>query len=276
VVERHLLQGMYGIFNSADVLAMQNEAVEAIASENKETRERRITLKAQKKAIEEARDICANLAMRKELRQVGPPSLFRDISGHQDLLTSCHTQYAEEDRDYVETSEDESEIKTPSRRPTSASTVAAGNASVREARRASRHAREDTRPLTPVVSPDAATVSSAYTTTGSHVHGQTQNHGVGRTGNANTHSYAPPPSSRDGPRSTAEWSDATQFYKAPQQPPPPPPRPDKLRAEAAADAGFPPTPDSASGYGFASEADYAPPPSGSRSRVSAKKIFGRA
>ncbi|KAK4200030.1 P-loop containing nucleoside triphosphate hydrolase protein [Triangularia verruculosa] len=68
VVERHLLQGMYGIFNSVEVLGLSNEIVEAIAAENKETRDRRQTLKVQKKAIEEAKDICASLAMRKELR----------------------------------------------------------------------------------------------------------------------------------------------------------------------------------------------------------------
>lgn len=49
---------------------MSNEAVEAIAAENKETRNRRLVLKSQKKAIEEAKDVCANLAMRKELRMV--------------------------------------------------------------------------------------------------------------------------------------------------------------------------------------------------------------
>ncbi|KAK1757857.1 P-loop containing nucleoside triphosphate hydrolase protein [Echria macrotheca] len=68
VVERHLLQGMYSIFNSVEVLSMTNEVIEAIAAENRETRDRRQTLKVQKKAIEEAKDICASLAMRKELR----------------------------------------------------------------------------------------------------------------------------------------------------------------------------------------------------------------
>jgi hypothetical protein len=64
---------MYSIFNSVEILGMSNEAVEAIAAENKETRERRIFLKTQKKAIEDAKDICANLAMRKELRMVSSP-----------------------------------------------------------------------------------------------------------------------------------------------------------------------------------------------------------
>jgi hypothetical protein len=61
---------MYGIFNSVEIMNMSNETVEAIAAENKETRDRRQTLKLQKKAIEDAKDICTNLAMRKELRMV--------------------------------------------------------------------------------------------------------------------------------------------------------------------------------------------------------------
>ncbi|KAA8632216.1 hypothetical protein SMACR_01469 [Sordaria macrospora] len=69
VVERHLLQGMYGIFNPAAVMAMSSEVVESIAAENQETRDRRQALTAQRKAIEEAKDVCTSLAMRKELRE---------------------------------------------------------------------------------------------------------------------------------------------------------------------------------------------------------------
>lgn len=68
VIERHLLQGMYSIFESVKCLSMTVDTIEAIAAENKETRERRIMLKGRKKAIEEAKDVCASLAMRKELR----------------------------------------------------------------------------------------------------------------------------------------------------------------------------------------------------------------
>ncbi|KAK4098575.1 hypothetical protein N658DRAFT_431692 [Parathielavia hyrcaniae] len=68
VVERHLLQGMYSIFNSAKVLGLSTQVIEGIAAENKETRDRRQTLRVQRKAIEEAKEICASLAMRKELR----------------------------------------------------------------------------------------------------------------------------------------------------------------------------------------------------------------
>ncbi|KAM0249515.1 hypothetical protein ACHAQJ_009021 [Trichoderma viride] len=68
VVERHLLLRMLGLFNPIEILRMQNATVEAIAAENKETRDRRTALKARKVAIEEARSICASLAMRSELR----------------------------------------------------------------------------------------------------------------------------------------------------------------------------------------------------------------
>ncbi|KAL4722109.1 hypothetical protein ACLX1H_010880 [Fusarium chlamydosporum] len=68
VVERHLLLGMLRLFNPIEILRMQDTTIEAIAAENKETRDRRKTLQAQKKAIEEAKAICASLAMRSELR----------------------------------------------------------------------------------------------------------------------------------------------------------------------------------------------------------------
>ncbi|RGP76964.1 hypothetical protein FLONG3_4902 [Fusarium longipes] len=68
VVERHLLLGMLRLFNPIEILRMQDSTIEAIAAENKETRDRRKTLQAQKKAIEEAKTICASLAMRSELR----------------------------------------------------------------------------------------------------------------------------------------------------------------------------------------------------------------
>ncbi|KFH48778.1 Interferon-induced GTP-binding protein Mx-like protein [Hapsidospora chrysogenum ATCC 11550] len=68
VVERHLLLGMLRLFNPIEILRMPDHTIEAIAAENKETRDRRLALKQQKEAIEEARNICASLAMRSELR----------------------------------------------------------------------------------------------------------------------------------------------------------------------------------------------------------------
>ncbi|PSR80213.1 P-loop containing nucleoside triphosphate hydrolase protein [Coniella lustricola] len=97
VVERHLLQGMYSVFESVKCLSMSMDVIEAIAAENKETRERRLMLKGRKRAIEEAKDVCAGLAMRKELRM-----------------------YADEAASDGETSEEEDNTTTPSSRRTSA------------------------------------------------------------------------------------------------------------------------------------------------------------
>lgn len=59
---------MLRLFNPIQILKMDNEVVEAIAAENKQTRDRRLALKDQKQAIEEAKSLCASLAMRSELR----------------------------------------------------------------------------------------------------------------------------------------------------------------------------------------------------------------
>ncbi|KHN94070.1 Dynamin [Metarhizium album ARSEF 1941] len=68
VAERHLLLGMLRLFNPIEILQMPDSTIESIAAETKETRERRTKLKAQKKSIEEARSMCAGLAMRSDLR----------------------------------------------------------------------------------------------------------------------------------------------------------------------------------------------------------------
>ena len=68
MVERHLLLGMLRLFNPIQILKMDNQVVEAIAAEDKKTRDRRLALKDQKQAIEEAKSLCASLAMRSELR----------------------------------------------------------------------------------------------------------------------------------------------------------------------------------------------------------------
>nr|XP_036583935.1 dynamin family protein [Colletotrichum truncatum]KAF6793194.1 dynamin family protein [Colletotrichum truncatum] len=248
VVERHLLQGMYGIFNSVEILGMQNETVEAIAAENKETRDRRMTLKKQKVAIEEARDICANLAMRKELRM-----------------------YADEDRDLEENTSDEDEEKPrqTTRKPVnnSAPAPAPTPAPSAPAHRPTRSRDERERPsATP--QPETPT-NGNYTYAGHPTPMQTQRQEPVRT-NINA----------------SEWDE--DYYRAPAQgppaqaPPPPPPRPQKLRPEEAA------TPESGSyvqrssssaseqqnGYGgYGHEQEYAP---SSGRRVTAKKLFGRS
>ncbi|KAG5985053.1 hypothetical protein E4U55_001794 [Claviceps digitariae] len=97
VVERHLLLGMLRLFDPIEILRMPDGTIESISAENKETRERRIALKQQKKAIEEARNICASLAMRSDLR-----SYEEDEDG------------AESDSD-----DDEEDVEQPPRRQTS-------------------------------------------------------------------------------------------------------------------------------------------------------------
>jgi GTPase SAR1 family protein len=265
VVERHLLQGMYGIFNSADILGMQNGTIEAIASENKETRDRRIALKIQKKAIEEAKDLCANLAMRKELRMVSTKSFPADGMTH----ANTNFQYAEDDREKIEeTSDEEGQSKTQSRRPVSAIPPSPS----RERRRSTRQPGQESRPE--IFAPNGQSYAAV------------NNGGL-------------PTPRMEAPRSPFEWRDSNRdrddgegYYKttdsAPLQAPPPPPRPEKLRPDLV-DAGFPPTPPSAEiqrkssaeqpgrererdiAYG-ALDADYASP-SGRRS--AAKKLFSR-
>ncbi|KAH8890464.1 hypothetical protein GQ53DRAFT_824606 [Thozetella sp. PMI_491] len=197
VVERHLLQGMYSIFNSVEILSMSDEIVEAIAAENKETRDRRQTLKLQKKAIEEAKDICAGLAMRKELRM-----------------------YAEDDRENPdETSDDETSSKPkhrgPGRHPSTPS--------LKQHRRTSRQVRDE---------------APQVTTRGVEIAGSGP-HGAGYpTPPAMTNDSGAQPSPR--PETPKRSEDADESYysmssKPPVQGPPPPPRPDKVRAEVAAD-----------------------------------------
>jgi hypothetical protein len=70
VIERNLILGMLRLFDPAEILRMSDQTVKDIASENEETRQLRISLKAKKKAIEEAQDLCASLSMRSELRNV--------------------------------------------------------------------------------------------------------------------------------------------------------------------------------------------------------------
>ena len=59
---------MLRLFNPTQILKMDNRTVENIAAEDKQTRDRRLALKDQKAAIEEAKSLCASLAMRSELR----------------------------------------------------------------------------------------------------------------------------------------------------------------------------------------------------------------
>lgn len=210
VVERHLLQGMYSVFNSVEILGMSNGIVEAIAAENKETRDRRQALKVQKKAIEEAKDICASLAMRKELRM-----------------------YADDDRDNPDETSDEEGGAGP-KKPTDKSQ--GRSPSVRQPRRATRQVREEAHLATP---PRGAEV---FVTNGSHVGGYPAPP-PGDTAAATTNTnittpngYAPPRTPAEMPRVPGDdggyYTTSTPTKAAPQQPPPPPPpRPEKVRTE---------------------------------------------
>ena len=80
VVERHLLQSLDELFSTVKVLKMEEETVLAIAAEDTATRNKRLALKEKLKSIEEAHDICANLAMRKELRPVSSPPSVRCLA----------------------------------------------------------------------------------------------------------------------------------------------------------------------------------------------------
>ncbi|KAL5323754.1 hypothetical protein ACEPPN_008295 [Leptodophora sp. 'Broadleaf-Isolate-01'] len=87
VIERHLLQGLYGIFGSVKIYNLKDAQIEKIAAENKATRDKRIALKAKKVAIEEAGDICAKLSMRKELRSYEEDDIDSPSSDDEDVPT---------------------------------------------------------------------------------------------------------------------------------------------------------------------------------------------
>ncbi|EON97122.1 putative interferon-induced gtp-binding protein mx protein [Phaeoacremonium minimum UCRPA7] len=206
VVERHLLQGMYGVFNSVEILGMTNETVEAIAAENKQTRDKRMTLKAQKKAIEEAKDICANLAMRKELRM-----------------------YADEGDNDEETSDEEGMSRQGSRSPTTPKPPTSSNGpslsqSSRRQQRSSRQSYEEP----PQASPSRPEAPSAA------VHGANYI----PSGQGSEQNYA-----ASTPRVVNDPSEG--YYtqnRAPTSAPPPPPRPDKVRTAESFDS-YSTTPD---------------------------------
>ncbi|KAK3329902.1 P-loop containing nucleoside triphosphate hydrolase protein [Apodospora peruviana] len=212
VVERHLLQGMYSIFNSVEILGMTNEVVEAIAAENRETRDRRQTLKIQKKAIEEAKDICANLAMRKELRMVS------DSVHMPKNCNSSGLQYAEDSRDnVVETSDEEGSgptdksPDTPRQPPPNSDHI--------QPRRARQQSREQAQLVT--------SRATEMLTNGHH----DAEYPTPRTDTGQGPPHAPPPRIQI-PNSAGDVNEDTfSASRPPPQAPPPPPRPEKVRSE---------------------------------------------
>jgi hypothetical protein len=209
VVERHLLQGMYSIFNSVEVLGFANEVIEAIAAENKETRDRRQTLRVQKKAIEEAKEICASLAMRKELRAVSFPSL------NIKCMTNAR-QYAEDGTsDGEDTSDDED-----------------GNQNQYLTQRTPTIASKPRRDRRPVATETEWTQSVARSPDGLGHHQYQPPVLPSPTQTPTTRAYTPSrvdaPPTPGTPHPTEECY--TTSTRAPQQaPPPPPPRPGKVR-----------------------------------------------
>ncbi|KAK0734582.1 P-loop containing nucleoside triphosphate hydrolase protein [Lasiosphaeria miniovina] len=193
VVERHLLQGMYGIFNSVEVLGMTDEVIEAIAAENKETRGRRQTLKLQKKAIEEAKDICASLAMRKELR-VQP----------------------EDDQDDIGDSSEEDTAKVSERQRQ------ASSPSARQPRRPARQPIEEAQ--APQVAAPRVVEASRDDRDGRNGHRYVPT--AAPTGDPNGH--APP---RLDQSAILQHGADGRYSRPPMDAPPPPPRPDKIQTE---------------------------------------------
>ncbi|ODA77769.1 hypothetical protein RJ55_06371 [Drechmeria coniospora] len=97
VVERHLLLGMLRLFNPIEILRMADGTIESISAENKEMRDRRMALKKQMAAIEEAKSICAGLAMRSDLRSHDDDSDEDvDTDGGEEMTTNTpiHTPLA--------------------------------------------------------------------------------------------------------------------------------------------------------------------------------------
>lgn len=237
VVERHLLQGMYSIFNSVEVLGLSTEVIEAIAAENKETRDRRQTLRVQKKAIEEAKEICASLAMRKELRAVSHPRLTPTEP------SSSFQQYAEDGTSDVEdtSSEDDDEPRfnetiSPARhRPSSSANRISRKPRPLSNEEAQAPPQISTRTFDATSNPQYSQPSPATLPTPNNAYPQSR------------------PEIPPSPNHALD--DGYTTSRAPQQapPPPPPPRPGKVRTE---DNG-----------GSSSQA-YAPTPSRAASRAS--------
>ncbi|KAK4156647.1 P-loop containing nucleoside triphosphate hydrolase protein [Chaetomidium leptoderma] len=195
VVERHLLQGMYSIFNSVEVLGLSTEIIEAIAAENKETRDRRQTLKVQKQAIKEAKEICASLAMRKELRAYSG-------DGASDI---------------EDTSSDDDGEKTPPPRRRPVSTT-------------SRPSRRSRQPSLPEIQHPQTPTRAAEASTDPKYHHQPQPTTASAYPPPRGAEAPPSPPSPEYHQSTDDGYTTTS--RPPQQaPPPPPPRPGKVRTE---------------------------------------------
>ncbi|KAH7312577.1 P-loop containing nucleoside triphosphate hydrolase protein [Stachybotrys elegans] len=191
VVERHLLLGMLRLFNPVEILRMPDSTVEGIAAENKETRDRRKALKAQKTAIEEARSLCASLAMRSELRS-----------------------YEDEPEDEVST-DDESPQRAPqSRRPVSTQAQAQPQQQQQQQQQVPLRPQDSTRRSTR----DERSRPSVSTDSRSHT----------QEAYAPSNPYTTQDSPREWDHAYYTSASSQQHIPPPQNVPPPPPRPQKV------------------------------------------------
>ncbi|ROV92992.1 hypothetical protein VMCG_09029 [Cytospora schulzeri] len=220
VIERHLLQGMYNVFESLHVLKMQEDTILAIAAENRETRERRVLLKARKRAIEDAKGVAAGLAMRKELRM-----------------------YANEAASEGEETSDED---TPPDRKKEAQS---SNASAPPPPQSRTMRRKEAPP--PSAAPPQQQQSGRPEVHTNGIHPSTSGYPNGDNSSNNPYAHHTPT------RRTVEIEPEEDYYTGSSSspptsaPPPPPPRPEKVRPPSSNDAYLRDL--SSSGHGGAAE-----------------------
>jgi hypothetical protein len=217
VIERHLLQGMYNVFESLHVLKMQEETILSIAAENRETRERRIWLKSRKSAIEDAKGVAAGLAMRKELR------MYANEAASEGEETSDEDAPSDRKQDAMKQSNTASAPPPPQ---------------ARTMRRKEPSA---------VASPQQTSGRPEVQTNG--IHPSTSGYHNGDNSSNNPYTQTPT-------RRTVEIEPEEDYYNGSSSPPttappPPPPRPEKVRPPSSNDAYLRDL--SSSGHGGAAE-----------------------
>ena len=195
VVERHLLLGMLRLYNPIEILRMPDSTIEAIVAENKETRDRRKALQIRKKAIEEARSICAGLAMRSELRAYEDDPDDDVDSEEEEPRNGNYRQSTQQQQAYVPQPQQTQQTQQ-TQQP-----VRSNDAT----KRASREERVSRRPVTPQ--------EGSYHQTNPYRQ------------ESQTPTQAQPQSNRDWEQA---YYNAPQAQEQPHNAPPPPPRPQKL------------------------------------------------
>ena len=87
VVERHLLAKVRLLFNPIEMMSQPEQTIQDICANDEETRLLRVQLKEKLKQVEQARGICANLAIRGDLR-----SSFHETQSEQSDIHKSFTQ----------------------------------------------------------------------------------------------------------------------------------------------------------------------------------------